>query len=460
MIQALVFVTALFLALIIFVNRKKYVSLLWVINGMLLLNASIIVIYEPQIGIWRWLIFSLLFAALFQSGRFNREFSSFPLKKVLIIAMLGTLVIALLDSRLSIFNKFYIPFREITEKYLLLFLGYFFIREKGDLANMSKPIFAVLIIISIYGLINYVSGVNPYFKWAIETFFTEVAGSDAHLQSKLNILDSSQNRFRAVSTFSHTFDYGYASSLLALFFFARYNIENLKHGRLLKVAFMFGLAGTVLCFSRIVLFAALFAFGILILFSTRLTKKIAIAFSVLIFGFAAYATIPAFQKTMDNTMDVFVTGGEEAGGSSIDMRLVQLAGAYWYFMQSPIIGNGYGYIEKELGWGERNKALLDSDMYGFESVVFVLLIEQGIIGLLYHLVLLFGLIRYFRLNLKSNKVLASLGLSIVSLFFLFAVGTGELSSWPLTMLFLGMIIKTIVLSNKNLTTEESLLCHS
>src|SRR5690554_4010021 len=120
MIQALVFVTALFLALIIFVNRKKYVSLLWVINGMLLLNASIIVIYEPQIGIWRWLIFSLLFAALFQSGRFNREFSSFPLKKVLIIAMLGTLVIALLDSRLSIFNKFYIPFREITEKYLLL----------------------------------------------------------------------------------------------------------------------------------------------------------------------------------------------------------------------------------------------------------------------------------------------------------------------------------------------------
>ncbi len=454
MIQALVFVTALFLALIIFVNRKKYVSLLWVINGMLLLNASIIVIYEPQFGIWRWLIFSLLFAALFQSGRFNREFSSFPLKKVLIIAMLGTLVIALLDSRLSIFNKFYIPFREITEKYLLLFLGYFFIREKGDLANMSKPIFAVLIIISIYGLFNYVSGVNPYFKWAIETFFTEVAGSDAHLQSKLNILNTLQSRFRAVSTFDHTFNYGYASSLLALFFFARYNIENLKHGRLLKVAFMFGLVGTVLCFSRIVLFAALFAFGVLILFSTRLTKKIAIAFSVLIIGFAAYATIPAFQKTMDNTMDVFVTGGEETGGSSIDMRLVQLAGAYGYFMQSPIIGNGYEYINKELGWGERNSALLDSDMYGFESVVFVLLIEQGIIGLLYHLVLLFGLIRYFSRNLKNNKVLASLGLSIVSLFFLFAVGTGALRSWPLTMLFLGMIIKTIVLSKNELNNSR------
>lgn len=453
MIQALVFVTALFLALIIFVNRKKYVSLLWVINGMLLLNASIIVIYEPQIGIWRWLIFSLLFAALFQSGRFNREFSSFPLKKVLIIAMLGTLVIALLDSRLSIFNKFYIPFREITEKYLLLFLGYFFIREKGDLANMSKPIFAVLIIISIYGLFNYVSGVNPYFKWAIETFFTKVAGSDAHLQSKLKILNTLQSRFRAVSTFDHTFNYGYASSLLALFFFARYNTEDLKHG-LLKVAFMFGLVGTVLCFSRIVLFAALFAFGVLILFSTRLTKKIAIAFSVLIIGFAAYATIPAFQKTMDNTMDVFVTGGEEAGGSSIDMRLVQLAGAYGYFMQSPIIGNGYEYINKELGWGERNSALLDSDMYGFESVVFELMIEQGIIGLLYHLVLLFGLIRYFSRNLKNNKVLASLGLSIVSLFFLFAVGTGALRSWPLTMLFLGMIIKTIVLSKNELNNSR------
>ena len=141
MIQALVFVTALFLALIIFVNRKKYVSLLWVINGMLLLNASIIVIYEPQIGIWRWLIFSLLFAALFQSGRFNREFSSFPLKKVLIIAMLGTLVIALLDNRLSIFNKFYIPFREITEKYLLLFLGYFFIRKKGRSCKYVKTYF-------------------------------------------------------------------------------------------------------------------------------------------------------------------------------------------------------------------------------------------------------------------------------------------------------------------------------
>ena len=63
-------------------------------------------------------------------------------------------------------------------------------------------------------------------------FFTEVAGSDAHLQSKLNILDSSQNRFRAVSTFSHTFNYGYASSLLALFFLPDI-ILRIWHGRLL-----------------------------------------------------------------------------------------------------------------------------------------------------------------------------------------------------------------------------------
>ncbi len=456
MVQVLIILIALFFTFIIFYYRKSYVSLLWAIGGMLLLNSDIYVINYPlHMGIWRWLTFSLLFAAFYQIGRLKREFNTFPLKKVLKLISLAILLIAVTDSRLSIFNRFYIPFKEIFEKFFLLFIGYFFIRNKEDLHKIAKPIFVILLIISIYGAFNYIAKINPYFKFVSENFFSKITQSDAHLNSKLIILNPKQFRFRAVSTFNHTFNYGYASSLLALYIFTMFNIVSKKHGFLTKIAFLFGLTGAVLCFSRIVLLAVLLSFFVLIYFSTGFSKKIIISTAILFVGFLSYLIFSPFQKAIDNTFDIFITGGELAGGSSINMRIVQLFGAFRYFMQNPILGNGFEYINKELGWAERDRLLLDPDMYGFESIIYQLMIEQGILGLLYHLILLIALVAFFIRFLKKEKAYASLGLSIVSLFFIFSVGTGPLKAWPLTLLFLGMIMKYLVLSKSDKTAINS-----
>jgi hypothetical protein len=447
MLQPLVLTIAIFLFAGIFISRKNYTSLQWVIVSMILLNASIVVIYSPlYMSIWRWLILSLFFAAIYQIRRCNNEFAAFPLRRALKFVMFCVFLIAITDSRLSVFYKFYYPFIEITEKYILLFFGYFAIRDRGDINKMARPLLIGLILITVYGIYNYLAGVNPYFKWVIETFVAGTEEGQAHASYKLTILDNTAERFRAVSTFSHTFNYGYASSLLAVFFFALFNIGKGK-GTIVKLAFLLGLIGVVLCFSRIVLIATFIAFIVLIIFSTSLYRKMIIITTVFLLGIIVYTTVPTFQLAMNNTMDIFVTGGESAKGSNIDMRIIQLAGSFGYFLQSPFVGNGFGYINKELGWATQDNALLDPAMEGFESIIYHLMIEQGALGLLSHFVLLLALIHFFYRNLEENRVLSSLGLAIVALFFAFAVGTGPLGSWPLTMLFLGMIIKTITLAN-------------
>jgi hypothetical protein len=303
---------------------------------------------------------------------------------------------------------------------------------------MIKPLYYTLFIISIYGAFNFIAQTNPYYEFVIDNFFQ---GGETDLNTRLKVLDVSQDRYRSISTFSSTFNYGYVSTLFALLYFHWFSVFNKR--KIIFIGFFLGLIGTVLCFSRTVLLACFFSILIYMLMSFKLSKMFYWLFmSIILFGIA-YSTIPVVQNNVNNVLDIFITGGEQTSGSSIQMRQVQTLVAIHYFTQQPIRGNGYDYINNELGWGDRDNAILDSNMAGFESILYVWLIEQGLIGLVTKLLFFISIIIFFWKKRLTHIKLSGIGLSIISLFLMFAIGTGALGAWPLTMLFTGVLIKTI-----------------
>ena len=443
MIQYLVLLLGFFLTYKIFKNRASYVSLLWVIISALLINWGVIVMNIPiTMPIIRWLFYSLFAVELLQISRFKNNWRSFPLKGVIIFLIAGSFAVGLFDNRFNIFYKFYNPFMDIVDTYFIIFISYVTINTRNEIYFIKKPIFYALVIVTLYGIFNFISRTNPYFEFVINNF---LSGRDESYNSKLNILTDSAGRFRTTSTFFSPFQYGYVSALITLYFLYLLVVYK-KRKSTIFIGIVAGLTGVFLCFSRTVLLITIFAVVIYILLVFNLSKKLQTGLLVLGIGLFTYFTVPVVAEAIDNSIDIFISGGENTKGSSVEMRTAQLLGATKYFLQNPIRGNGYFYIRNELGWGDRDKAKLDSNMYGFESIVYQLMIEQGLIGLLTKLLFFIVLIIYFFRKRKIEKKLASLGISITLLFLSFSVGTGALGTWPLTMAFLGIIIKTIQLN--------------
>jgi hypothetical protein len=334
--------------------------------------------------------------------------------------------------------------------YVPILLGYFCIKHISDFNRLIKPLAITMILVGLYGLFNFVIKANPYYSWVINSFFT---GGDSDLEGVMMVLEGETSRYRAVSTFDSPFNYGYVSSLFALFF--SYCLSLKKYNRigkkLLYVSLTLSIIGVFICFSRTVLIALILSYLVYFFFSTFFTKVKYVFITVILVGFT-YGTIPAVEKATDNIVEVFTKGGKDLGGSSIEMRSIQFFGALKYFMQSPIRGNGYAYIQRELGWGDRDSGDLDENMWGFESIIYKLMIEEGIIGISGIVIFFFGIFRFLLRKKKVDKQLSIIGMSITTLFLVFSIGTGTLGAWPFTMLLLGVIIKTIQL--KEITIKK------
>ena len=437
------FFLALFISFQLFLNRGGYKSLLWGMIGLIVINKKILVQIPTVMHFHLWICFSFLMLALYYFPRFKKNLKYFPLKKTLLFLMLCSFTVGILDPRLTIWHKIRFPLFEIVGTYLPIFLGYFCINSIYDINKLIKPIAITMIFVGLYGVFNYVTKSNPYYSWVIASFFS---GGEMDLESAMRVLDGESTRYRAVSTFDSPFNYGYVSALFALFF--SYCLSLKKYNRIgkkvLNVSLALSIIGVFICFSRTVLSALIISYLVYFLFST-LSTKLKYTFITIIFLGFTYATVPAVQKASTNLVEVFTKGGKDLGGSSIEMRSLQFFGALKYFEQSPIRGNGYAYIARELGWADRDGGSLDEDMYGFESIIYKLMIEQGIIGISGIVIFFVAIFRFLLRKKKVDKQLSILGVSIATLFLAFSIGTGSLGAWPFTMLLLGVIIKTIQL---------------
>jgi O-antigen ligase len=180
----------------------------------------------------------------------------------------------------------------------------------------------------------------------------------------------------------------------------------------------------------------------------------------------SYHTIPAVEESVNKVTDVFVENSETKG-SSIQMRMSQYMYVLIYTEGNEWLGLGKGYWSHT--YAEDSTSV--SGLLGIESVILSYLLERGIIGLILWATFYTIIFLYFWRHRKKRKALTGFGTSILTLYLVFSIGTGELDSVYPTMLLLGMTIKMIeskkrrlmlyailqrILQSKNMTRKQQL----
>ncbi|WP_312716620.1 O-antigen ligase family protein [Sphingobacterium multivorum] len=279
------------------------------------------------------------------------------------------------------------------------------------------------------------------------------------LEMARNRLEIVGDRYRALSVFQYSFTYGLVSSLFSLFFIYVFGFWP-KYKQYGIIGFIAGGIGVVLSFSRTVFLSYCIGLLFFVLLAYDIGKILKYFVVCIITLSITYLISPTFEQNVNNAVGIF-SGGESVGGnsSSVEMREIQFLGAFRYFLQNPVFGNGFGYIDQELGWADKTRNEYDLEMQGFESLVYQLMIEQGIVGLILccFLGVLILLFAFKRLKYSEIRGESSLLISLFLTFFVFAVGTGPLGNWEITLLFIGLLTKLALLTRAYLWKKQSRL---
>lgn len=404
----------------------------WFICSMLIFSSSIILLDKPQLPCHRFLIICFWLSILR-----NKEFrfKKFPLTIPLIIYIIGLLIIGFNSPYLSLFYKIYKPFVLLLDTYFILLLTCYGI--KNETFN-SKAIVNTLFFVTIYGVLTFIIHSNPI-QELIATAFGNSLLSDYYWG----------DRIRICSTWSHPIAYGLICS--ALFYeFLPYISE-----KKIKVLLLLLVFNVLICGSRTSLAAFLLMGGIFIMFKYKVSKSIIRVVAVMILALPIYFFVPIVQEKVDSVVST-VNGNDTLGGSSLEMRESQTEATMLIVSESPIFGHGYDYIQEGLGYGT-DDFKGDWHLLGFESYMYIILIERGFCGLVFEIIILLSILIYAYKKRKVDRVNCSLVLACCIGYMFFSISTGTLDTKIPIMFMVGFSISKIL---QNLNKNEKAIGNS
>ena len=301
---------------------------------------------------------------------------------------------------------------------------------------------------TLIGAINYIYKDNIILTQIYSNFNLQ-----SNISDDIGTLYQERDRFRVSSLFTNPFDYGYINLVIFLYFMYLYISKQYSNKLLVLLALIMSAWAVIFCGCRTVLLTLILSIIIFLLYNYNLKKTSKYIFISIILFIIFYFTIPFLREITDAIISLFNSqGGTSVQGSSIDMRLTQLYGSIEYFLQSPLFGNGFEYINEGLGWQDFDQSKMNTDMYGFESIIFVLLIERGLIGIIAYIYFAIKVYEYINKKKNIDRTCAAFGFSVFSAYLIFSILTGELLSLPITLFFLGITIKHLDIKSKLLNT--------
>ena len=320
---------------------------------------------------------------------------------------------------------------ELLFKYFALAYAFWAVKDEKSLKPILQVSLYCLIVLTFFGVLNYITK-SAVFVNAVtegrESMYGDVALGDLYNES---------DRFRTQSMFKYPFDYGYiCAAILLLHLHGWY--RHLESKRAFIIALVCCSLGILICGCRTVWMSAALSIACYYMWAFQLSRNVMYGIVALILLVIAYNTVPAVEEKVNQVTDVFVEDSETAG-SSIQMRMIQYASVLIHIEGNEWLGLGKGY------WGylySKDQRSVE-DILGVESVILSYLFERGIIGLVLWAVFYTIILLYFWRNRKRRKKLTGLGVSILTLYLLFSIGTGELGSVYPTMLLLGITMKMI-----------------
>ena len=333
---------------------------------------------------------------------------------------------------------------ELLFKYFTLAYAFWAIKDEKSLKPILQVSLYCLIALTFFGALNYITKSAVFVNALTEgrtSMYGDVALGDAYTESV---------RFRVQSMFNHPFDYGYiCAAILLLHLHGWY--RHLESKRDFMIAIVCCSFGILICGSRTVWMSAALSIACYSMWAFQLSRNVLYGIFAMMLMILSYLTIPAVEEKVNQVTDVFVEDSE-TGGSSIQLRMIQYASVLIHIEGHEWLGLGKGYWEHIY---TEDRASV-GDLWGVESVLLQTLLERGIIGLVLWAAFYTIIFLYFWMNRKRRKKQTGFGASILTLYLVFSIGTGELGSVYPTMLLLGITMKMMESKKRRLMLKTVL----
>lgn len=321
---------------------------------------------------------------------------------------------------------------ELIFKYFALAYAFWAVKDEKSLKPILQVSLYCLIMLTFFGALNVIDKsavfVNALTEGRTSNTIEGVALGDVYTES---------DRFRVQAMFNYAFDYGYMCAAILILHLHGWH-RHLESKKTFFLAIVCCFFGIITCGCRTVWVGVILSIACYYMWSFKLGRNVTLGIFAMILMIMSYLTIPAVEEKINNVTDIFIENSETKG-SSIQMRIIQYASVLIRIEGHEWLGLGKEY------WGHmyaEDRASV-SDILGVESVILSYLLERGIIGLILWAAFYTIIFLYFWNNRKKRKKLTGLGVSILSLYLFFSIGTGELGSVYPTMLLLGMTMKMI-----------------
>jgi O-antigen ligase len=321
---------------------------------------------------------------------------------------------------------------ELLFKYFAIAYAFWAVKDEKSLKPVLQVSIYCLIVLTVFGVYNYIDK-NAMFVNAL----TEGKTSKILEGVALGDVFTENARFRVQSMFNSPFDYGYICAAMLILHLHGWH-RHLESKTAFIIALVCCSVGILICGCRIVWVAAILSIACYYMWGFQLSRNVTYGIVAMMLMILSYLTIPAVEDKVNKVTDIFVENAETRG-SSIQLRMSQYAYVLIYTEGHRLLGLGKGYWSHT--FDEDRESV--SGLQGVESVILGYLLERGIIGLVLWAAFYATIFFYFWRNRRKRKKLTGLGVTILTLYLIFSIGTGELGSVYPTMLLLGFVIKAI-----------------
>jgi len=306
------------------------------------------------------------------------------------ILMLFTVIIN--DGLPKYLQLYYLRIDVMSSFLLPLVLWYY--TDNSSIVYIKKIMIIIIIVMSIYSLYNSITGLNDYVDYILN-YFGRVNNYEIYQKSIRSGFFG-----RAQSTMSHPMAWSAVINMFVYFCLIFYN-KNQKSKYFFLFFIILLILDSFLSGVRTGLIALLVGLSYL-MFRKYKSKIIFVAFILIFISNFNIDTsfLGKYQQYGDSIIDILQLAPKSTiGGSSLDVREKQLDAAIGMVANQDILfGKGYGWsVDYYTNIGDHPL------LVGFESLVFVALIDTGVFGLIIWSVFLLSLFYLHRMMLKNKQ---------------------------------------------------------
>ena len=324
--------------------------------------------------------------------------------------------------------------KKTVEMFLLGVISVAFFVHCSDFFRFARTFYIIVLIGSVYGILTYLISANPFMTFVSTSFRDGILnGTDFFMNEIRGVLHGRVSGFA-----NHPLTWGQLHLLfvIVLPFFKRYLSRKLFIGSM-----FFSSINIVLTGSRSSLVPLLFFIIGYFMIENRKHFMRILFFSGIAFIVFLVLSLFIHNEYIDMARAYICFWDESASdkisvsGSSVSMREEQLDNALYFVGQKNLlVGFGYGFVSNM-----SDDHFLREYLLGFESVILKVVVEQGILGLFFYLLLFLFLclkVMQYRHNFRDNLYVPLMFVC----YFSSLVFTGERCTFQMFFLFLVLIV--------------------